>query len=87
MLPWPMTMASRLRFYKGIFLNFFGRVGFKAQRFGDRRLVPDNNNTTINQWTKGLGRKWPGGIVWAAVRTSPSYPKKRVALGWLRWFL
>jgi hypothetical protein len=37
------------------------------------RLVPDNNNTTIKQWTKGLGRKWPGGIVWAAVRTSPFY--------------
>ena len=34
------------------------------------RLVPDNNNTTIKQWTKGLGRKWPGGIVLAAVRTS-----------------
>jgi hypothetical protein len=37
------------------------------------RLVPDNNNTTIKQWTKGLGRKWPGGIVWAAVQTSPFY--------------
>jgi hypothetical protein len=37
------------------------------------RLVPDNNNTTIKQWTKGLGRKWPGGIVWAAIRTSPFY--------------
>ena len=37
------------------------------------RLVSDNNNTTIKQWTKGLGRKWPGGIVWAAVRTSPIY--------------
>jgi hypothetical protein len=34
---------------------------------------PDNNNTTIKQWTKGLGRKWPGGIVWAAIRTSPFY--------------
>ena len=56
------------------------------------RLVPDNNNTTIKQWTKGLGCKWPGGIVWAAVRTSPFYHvvimlKKRVVLGWLRWFL
>ena len=37
------------------------------------RLVPDNNNTTIKQWTKGLGRKWPGGIVWAAIRASPFY--------------
>jgi hypothetical protein len=37
------------------------------------RLVPDNNNTTIKQWAKGLGRKWPGGIVWAAIRTSPFY--------------
>ena len=26
-------MASRLRFYEGIFVDFFGRVGFKAQRF------------------------------------------------------
>ncbi len=26
-------MASRLRFYEGIFVNFFSRVGFKAQRF------------------------------------------------------
>ena len=35
---------------------------------------PDNNNnTTIKQWTKGLGLKWPGGVVWAAVRTSPFY--------------
>jgi hypothetical protein len=25
-------MASRLRFYEGIFVDFFGRVGFKAQR-------------------------------------------------------
>jgi hypothetical protein len=56
------------------------------------RLVPDNNNTTIKEWTKGLGRKWPGGIVWVAVRTSPFYHvvvmlKKGVVLGWLRWFL
>jgi hypothetical protein len=47
------------------------------------RLVTENNNTTIKQWTKGLGRKWPGGIVWAAIRTSPFYhvvimQKKRV---------
>jgi len=28
---------------------------------------------TIKQWTKGLGLKWPGGVVWAAVRTSPFY--------------
>jgi len=26
-------MASRLRFYEGIFVDFFGRGGFKAQRF------------------------------------------------------
>ncbi len=26
-------MASRLRFYEGIFVNFFGQVGFKAQQF------------------------------------------------------
>ena len=26
-------MASRLRFYEGIFVDFFGRVGFKAQQF------------------------------------------------------
>jgi hypothetical protein len=26
-------MGSRLRFYEGIFIDFFGRVGFKAQRF------------------------------------------------------
>jgi hypothetical protein len=49
------------------------------------RLVPDNNNTTIKQWTKGLGRKWPGGTVWAAVRTSPFYhvviAKKKGCLG------
>jgi hypothetical protein len=49
------------------------------------RLVPDNNNTTIKQWTKGLGCKWPGGIVWAAVRTSLFYhvviAKKRVVWG------
>jgi hypothetical protein len=61
------------------------------------RLVPDNNNTTIKQWTKGLGRKrkWPGGIVWAAIRTSPFYHvviniyyyKNKFVLGWLRWFL
>ncbi len=54
------------------------------------RLVPDNNNTTIKQWTKGLGHKWPGGIVWAAVWTSPFYhvviAKKRGVWGWLRWF-
>jgi hypothetical protein len=37
------------------------------------RLVPDNNNTTIKQWTKGLVRKWPGGIVWAAIWISPFY--------------
>jgi hypothetical protein len=49
------------------------------------RLVPDNNNITIKQWTKGLGHKWPGGIVWAAVRTSPIYhvviAKKKGCLG------
>ncbi len=54
------------------------------------RLVLDNNNTTIKQWMNGLGRKWPGGIVWAAVRTPPFYHvvmlKKRVVWGWLRWF-
>ena len=26
-------MASRLRFYEGIFVIFFGQVGFKAQQF------------------------------------------------------
>ena len=26
-------MASRLRFYERIFVDFFGQVGFKAQRF------------------------------------------------------
>ena len=26
-------MASRLRFYEGSFVDFFGRVGFKADRF------------------------------------------------------
>ena len=36
-------------------------------------LVPDNNNTTIKQWTKGMGLKWPGGFVWAAVWTSPFF--------------
>jgi hypothetical protein len=29
-------MASRLRFYEGIFVDCFGRVGFKAQQFGDQ---------------------------------------------------
>jgi hypothetical protein len=29
------------------------------------RLVPDNNDTKIKQWTKRLGLKWPG--------TSPFY--------------
>ena len=45
------------------------------------RLVPDNNNTAIKQWTKGLGRKWPGGIVWAAVLTSPFYHVVKGCLG------
>jgi hypothetical protein len=26
-------MASRLQFYEGIFVDFFGQVGFKAQQF------------------------------------------------------
>jgi hypothetical protein len=55
------------------------------------RLVPDNNNITIKQWTKGLGRKWPGGIVWAAVFRPPLFTmflllKKRAVWGLLRWF-
>ena len=65
---------------QGMFVEFSaggGGLGTAILRPGGRkqssRLVPDNNNTTIKQWTKGLGLKWPGGFVWAAVRTSPFY--------------
>ena len=54
-----------------------GGLGTAILRPGGRkqlsRLVPDNNDTKIKQWTKRLGLKWPGGFVWAAVRTSPFY--------------
>jgi hypothetical protein len=72
-------MAWRLRFYRGCLSNFRpgGGLGTAILRPGGRkqssRLVPDNNDTKIKQWTKKLGLKWPGGFVWAAVRTSPFY--------------
>jgi len=54
-----------------------GGVGTAILRPGGRkqssRLVPDNNNTTIKQWMKGFGLKWPGGFVWAAIWTSLFY--------------
>jgi len=62
-----------------MFVEFLARggLGTAILRPGGRkkssRLVPDNNNTTIKQWMKGLGLKWSGGVVWAAVRTSPFY--------------
>jgi hypothetical protein len=72
-------MAWRLRFCKGMFVEFSagGGLGTAILRPGGRkqssRLVPDNKDTKIKQWTKGLGLKWPGGFAWAAVRTSPFY--------------
>jgi hypothetical protein len=42
-------------------------------RSGVLHLVPDKKDTKIKQRMKGLGLKWPGGFVWAAVRTSPFY--------------
>jgi hypothetical protein len=33
-------MASRFRFYEGSFINFFGRVGFKAQRCNPGKSSP-----------------------------------------------
>ena len=62
-------MAWWLRFYRGCLSNFRPAGGRKQSS----RLVPDNNDTKIKQWTKRLGLKWPGGFVWAAVRTSPFY--------------
>jgi hypothetical protein len=65
---------------QGMFVEFFrpgGGLGTAILRTGRRkqssRLVPDNNDTKIKQWTNGWGLKWPGGFVWAAVRTSPFY--------------
>ena len=64
---------------QGMFVKFSagGGLGTAILRPGGRkqlsRLVPDNNDTKIKQWTKRLGLKWPGGFVWAAVRTSPFY--------------
>jgi hypothetical protein len=66
---------------QGIFVEFlagvWGGLGTAILRPGGQkqlsRLVPDNNDTKIKQWTKGLGFKWPGGFVWAAVWTSPFY--------------
>ena len=64
---------------QGMFVKFSagGGLGTAILRPGGRkqssRLVPDNKDTKIKQWTKGLGLKWPGGFAWAAVRTSPFY--------------
>ena len=64
---------------QGMFVKFSagGGLGTAILRPGGRkqssRLVPDNNDTKIKQWMKWLGLKWPGGFVWAAVRTSPFY--------------
>jgi hypothetical protein len=72
-------MAAQLRVNKWMFVEFLagGGLGTAILRPGGQkqssRLVPVNNNTTIKQWTKGLGLKWPGGFVWAAVRTSHFY--------------
>ncbi len=66
-------------FTSGCLSNFRpeGGLGTAILRPGGRkqssRLVPVNNNTTIKQWTKGLGLKWPLGFVWVAVRTSHFY--------------
>ena len=64
---------------QGMFVEFLagGGLGTVILRPSGRnqssRLVPDNNDMKIKQWMKGLGLKWPGGFVWAAVRTSPFY--------------
>ena len=51
-------------FTKGLFVEFSAGGGLSTAilspggRKQSRRLVPDNNNTTIKQWTKGSGLKW-----------------------------
>ena len=66
-------------FTSGCLSNFRpgGSLGTAILRPGGRkqssRLVPDNKDTKIKQWTKGLGLKWPGGFVWAAVRGPPLF--------------
>ena len=51
-------------FTKGLFVEFLAGGGLSTAilrpggRKQSRRLVPDNNNTTIKQWTKGSGHKW-----------------------------
>ena len=64
---------------QGMFVEFSagGGLGTVILRPGGRkqssRLVPDKNDMKIKKRMKGLGLKWPGGFVWAAVRTSPFY--------------
>jgi len=54
---------------QGMFVEFSagGGLGTAILRPGGRkqssRLVPDNKDTKIKQWTKGLGLKWPGGLL------------------------
>ena len=51
-------------FSKGLFVEFSAGGGLSTAilspggRKQSRRLVPNNNNTTIKQWTKGSGLKW-----------------------------
>ena len=53
---------------QGMFVKFSagGGLGTAILRPGGQkqssRLVPDNNDMKIKQWTKRLGLKWPGGL-------------------------
>jgi hypothetical protein len=95
-------MASRLRFYEGIFVDFSAGWGLKHSDFETRwpnAIKPpgprqqQHNNQTMDE---RVGAQVARGIVWAAVWTSPFYHvviiyiymlRKRVVLGWLQWFL
>ena len=72
-------MAWQLWFYLWMFVEFSAGGGFRHSDIETRRTKaieppgPSQQQTTIKQWTKRLGLKWPGGFVWAAVRTSHFY--------------
>ena len=55
-------MVWRLRFSKGILVDFLGGGGGKIEggRIRPQRPVADLNNTTINERTRGRGLERPG---------------------------
>ena len=61
-------MVSRLLFYEGIFVDFLAGWGLRHSDF--ETMWP---NAIKPPGPRQQQHKWPGGIVWAAIRTSPFY--------------